>query len=98
MDEFGWIWIALMCLPIVMITPFCLSYVIYDTHSFTGYIEDVSYSQSGFGSTDITVIYFTGRTLVINQNVEVNKQCNATIVWRDGVLLNGKQFVSISYD
>jgi hypothetical protein len=95
--EFDLIWIAVIALPIFLFIPVGLSFVVYDTDSYTGYIESVSYSQSGSGSSDITVIYFTGRTLIINQNVEINAHCNATIIWREGVFVNGKRFDSISY-
>ena len=97
MNDYTPFFIIMIVAPVLIITVSSVGYVFYGTENYTGYITDVSYSQSGFGSTDITVVYFGNKTLVLNSNVEINRYCNATITWHEDRFIQGKQFVAIEY-
>lgn len=105
MDEFDQFFIIiglLMFIPLYIIGIMAGgSILIGDNHSYTGYIVDTEYTTGGYGHSDKTVVYFSDRTIIVYGNVEINRNCNATLTWFTstfpGADSNYKSFVSINY-
>ena len=67
------------------------------THEYTGHIVDVQYSSGAYGHADMTIVYFTDRTIIFNSRTEINRDVNATIVWSESIFRDGKKISFIYY-
>ena len=79
-----------MLMPLIFIIPLASGYLIYDDVEYSGYVVDITFSGGGFGSPDMTNIYFSDGRIIqaINSNhLQLKTNCNATIVIRDSITL-----------
>jgi hypothetical protein len=68
------------------------------THEYTGHIVDVQYSAGAYGHADMTIVYFTDRTIIFNSRTEINRDVNATICWSESSFRDGKKISFIYYE
>ena len=67
------------------------------THEYTGHIVDVQYSSGAYGHADMTIVYFTDRTIIFNSRTEINRDVNATLGWSESIFRDGKKISFIHY-
>ena len=98
MDELTVIFILLMAVPIsFMILATATEFDPGITKDYTGYIVDVQYSAGAFGHADMTIVYFTNRTIILNSRTEINRNVTATLSWSESIFRDGKRFQDIHY-
>lgn len=98
MDGIDYLFGLLMGVPIVFLA--IAGAAIFDpgvTQEHTGHIVDVEYSAGAYGHADMTIVYFTDRTIIFNSRTEINRDVNATIVWSESAFRDGKKISFIYY-
>ena len=102
MEEFKFMTIFVVLLVGFLVAMECISIldmlILGNEETIEGVVIDSEYSQSGFGSNDITVLYFdNGKTIIFTETIEIDRNRPLRITYKDYLFLKGKGFVSVEY-
>ena len=100
MDEYGLaklMMVFALCIVGFILAISSASYIIGENVIYSGYVVDTDYSQSGFGSSDITVVYFENETLIIHDVIEIDRNKYVEIIIWESPFIEGNRFVDVKY-